>query len=155
MEKKNFKTVDLTIEKKYFETVEQVEDYLNDECYYLYLDTDYKKELKNIEVDGMKKFLPEKYNIQRGLDDDVVAIFATEDTIEYIWKMRDVNDFEYIARTVDNEELANAIAEYPQYIKDGGCIDVSEWLSEKYGDSILSVDYSVDYEVMTTIARIW
>ena len=87
--------------------------------------------------------------------DEVVAIFATEDTIEYIWKMRDKNDFEYIARTVDNEEIANAIAEYPQYIKDGGCIDVSEWLSEKYGDSILSVDYSVDYEVMTTIGRIW
>ena len=142
------------MEKKNFKTVKQVADYLDEKCYDKYLETDYKKELKDIEVDGMKKFLPEKYDIHRGFD-DVVAIFATEDRIEYIWKMRDVNDFEYIARVVDNEEIANAIAEYPQYIKDGGCLDVSEWLSEKYHDSILSVDYSVDYEVMTTIGRIW
>ena len=142
------------MEKKNFETVEQVADYLDDECYYLYLDKDYEKELKDIEVDGMKKFLPEKYHIQRGLDNEVVAIFATEDTIEYIWKIRDVNDFEYIARAVDKEAIANAIAEYSQYIKDGGCIDVLGWLSEKYCDSILLVDYSVDYEVMTTIGRI-
>ena len=138
------------MEKKNFKTVEQVAEYLNDECYYLYLDTDYKKELKDIEVDGMKKFLPEKYDIHSGFD-DVVAIFATEDTIEYIWKTRDINDFEYIARVVDNEEIANAIAEYPQYIKDGGCIDVSGWLLEEYCDSRLSVDY----EVLTTIGRIW
>ena len=139
------------MEKKYFKTVEQVEEYLNDECYYLYLDTDYKEELKDIEVDGMKKFLPEKYRIERGFDDEVVAIFATEDTIEYIWKMRDVNDFEYIARVVDKEEIANAIVEYSQYIKDGGCIDVSGWLLDEYGDS----RFSVDYEVMTTIRKIW
>ena len=138
------------MEKKNFETVQQVADYLQSECYYLYLDTDYKKELKNIEVDGMKKFLPEKYDIHSGFD-DVVAIFATEDTIEYIWKTRDKNDFEYIARVVDNEEIANAIAEYPQYVKDGGCIDVSGWLMEEYCDSRLSIDY----EVLTTIARIW
>ena len=138
------------MEKKNFETVEQVAEYLNDECYYLYLDTDYKKELKDIEVDGMKKFLPEKYDIQSGFD-DVVAIFATEDTIEYIWKIRDYNDFEYEARVVDNEEIANAIAEYPQYVKESGCLDVSEWLLEEYCDSRLSVDY----EVMTTIGKIW
>ena len=51
------------MEKKYFKTVEQVAEYLQRECYYLYLDTDYKKELKDIEVEGMKKFLPEKYHI--------------------------------------------------------------------------------------------
>lgn len=138
------------MEKKNFKTVEQVADYLQSECYNPYLDTDYKKELKDIEVDGMKKFLPEKYDIHSGFD-DVVAIFATEDTIEYIWKTRDKNDFEYEARAVDNEEIANAIAEYPQYIKDGGCIDVSGWLLEEYCDSRLSVDY----EVLTTIGRIW
>ena len=138
------------VEKRNFKTVQQVADYLQSECYYKYLDTDCHKELKNIEVDGMKKFLPEKYDIHSGFD-DVVAIFATEDTIEYIWKTRDKNDFEYIARVVDNEELANAIAEYPQYIKDGGCIDVSGWLMEEYYDSRLSIDY----EVLTTIARIW
>ena len=139
------------MEKKNFETVQQVAEYLDYECYYLYLDTNYKKELKDIEVDGMKKFLPGKYRIERGLDDEVVAIFATEDTIEYIWKTRDKNDFEYEARVVDNEEIANAIAEYPQYVKDGGCIDILGWLSEEYCDSMLSVDY----EVLTTIARIW
>ena len=138
------------MEKKNFETVQQVAEYLQDECYYLYLDKDYEEELKDIEVDGMKKFLPEKYHIHSGFD-EVVAIFATEDTIEYIWKTRDKNDFEYEARAVDNEEIANAIAEYPQYIKDGGCIDVSGWLLEEYCDSRLSVDY----EVMTTISRIW
>lgn len=138
------------MEKKYFKTVEQVAEYLQNECYYLYLDTDYEKELKDIEVDGMKKFLPEKYDIHSGFD-DVVAIFATEDTIEYIWKTRDKNDFEYEARAIDNEEIANAIAEYPQYIKDGGCIDVSGWLLEEYCDSRLSIDY----EVLTTIGRIW
>ena len=138
------------MEKKYFKTVEQVAEYLQRECYYLYLDTDCHKELKDIEVEGMKKFLPEKYHIQSGFD-NVVAIFATEDTIEYIWKTRDKNDFEYIARAVDNEEIANAIAEYPQYIKDGGCIDVSGWLLEEYCDSRLPIDY----EVLTTIGRIW
>lgn len=138
------------MEKKYFKTVEQVAEYLQNECYYLHLDTDYEKELKDIEVDGMKKFLPEKYDIHSGFD-DVVAIFAKEDTIEYIWKTRDKNDFEYSARAIDNEEIANAIAEYPQYIKDGGCIDVSGWLLEEYCDSRLSIDY----EVLTTIGRIW
>lgn len=138
------------MEKKNFKTVEEVALYLQSECYNLYLDTDYKKELEDIEVNGMKKFLPEKYDIHSGFD-DVVAIFATEDTIEYIWKTRDKNDFEYEARAVDNEEIANAIAEYPQYIKDGGCIDVSGWLLEEYCDSRLSIDY----EVLTTIGRIW
>ena len=138
------------MEKKNFKTVEEVALYLQSECYNLYLDTDYEKELKDIEVDGMKKFLPEKYDIHSGFD-DVVAIFATEDTIEYIWKTRDKNDFEYKARAVDNEEIAIAIEEYPQYIKDGGCIDVSGWLLEEYCDSRLSIDY----EVMTTIGRIW
>ena len=145
-----FKNKNKNMEKKNFETVQQVADYLDDECYYLYLDTDYEEELKDIEVNGMKKFLPEEYHIKRGFDDDVVAIFATEDTIEYIWKTRDVNDFEYEARAVDKEEITNAIAEYSQYIKDGGCIDVSEWLLEKYCDNRLSVDY----EVLTTIGRI-
>ena len=137
---------------KNFKTVEEVALYLQSECYNLYLDTDYKKELKDIEVDGMKKFLPqdEKYDIHSGFD-DVVAIFATEDRIEYIWKTRDKNDFEYEARAVDNEVIANAIAEYPQYVKDGGCLDVSGWLLEEYCDSRLSIDY----EVMTTIGRIW
>ena len=68
--------------------------------------------------------------------------------------MRDVNDFEYTARVVDKEEIANAIAEYSQYIKNGGYLDISSWLKAKYGDSILSVDYSVDYEVLTIIGRI-
>lgn len=143
------------MEKKYFKTVEQVAEYLQNECYYKYLDTKYHKELKNIEVDGMMKFLPnqkgnEIYDIYFGFD-EVVAIFATEDRIEYIWQTRDFNYYEYEARVVDNEEIANAIAEYPQYIKDGGCIDVSGWLLEEYCDSRLSIDY----EVLTTIGRIW
>ena len=136
--------------KKNFKTVKQVADYLDEKCYDKYLDTDYKKELKDIEVDGMKKFLPENYDIHIGFD-DVVAIFATEDTIEYIWKIRDKNYFEYIARVVDNEETAEKIAEYPQYIKNGGCLDVSSWLMEKYCSS----RFSIDYEVLTTIGRIW
>ena len=143
------------MEKKIFRTVDEVAEYLNSECYYKYLDTKYHKELKNIEVDGMMKFLPnqkgnEIYDIYFGFD-EVVAIFATEDRIEYIWQTRDFNDYEYEARVVDNEEIANAIAEYPQYIKDGGCIDVSGWLLEEYCDSRLSIDY----EVLTTIGRIW
>ena len=143
------------MEKKNFKTVEQVAEYLDEECYYLNLDTDYEEELKNIEVDGMKKFLPnqngnEVYDIYFGFD-EVVAIFATEDRIEYIWQTRDYNYFEYEARAVDNEEIANAIAEYPQYVKESGCIDVSGWLLEEYCDSRLSIDY----EVLTTIGRIW
>ena len=143
------------MEKKNFKTVEQVAEYLDEECYYLNLDTDYEEELKNIEVDGMKKFLPnqngnEVYDIHFGFD-EVVAIFATEDRIEYIWQTRDYNYFEYEARAVDNEEIANAIAEYPQYVKESGCIDVSGWLLEEYCDSRLSIDY----EVLTTIGRIW
>ena len=143
------------MEKKNFKTVEQVAEYLQNECYYKYLDTDCHKELNNIEVDGMSKFLPNQkgnkvYDIYSGFD-EVVAIFATEDRIEYIWQTRDINDFEYEARVVDNEEIGNAIAEYPQYVKDGGCIDVSGWLLEEYCDSRLSIDY----EVMTTIGRIW
>ena len=143
------------MEKKNFKTVQQVAEYLQNECYYLYLDTDCHKELNNIEVDGMSKFLPnqkgnEVYDIHFGFD-EVVAIFATEDRIEYIWQTRDKNDFEYEARVVDKEEIANAIAEYPQYVKESGCLDVSSWLMEEYCDSRLSVDY----EVMTTIGRIW
>lgn len=143
------------MEKKNFETVQQVAEYLNDECYYLHLDKDYEEELKNIEVDGMKKFLPnqngnEVYDIHFGFD-KVVAIFATEDRIEYIWQTRDYNYFEYEARAVDNEEIGNAIAEYPQYVKESGCLDVSSWLMEEYCDSRLSIDY----EVLTTIGRIW
>ena len=143
------------MEKKNFKTVEQVAEYLQNECDYKYLDKDYEEELNNIEVDGMMKLLPnqngkEKYDIHSGFD-EVVAIFATEDTIEYIWKTRDKNDFEYEARAVDNEEIANAIAEYPQYVKESGCLDVSSWLMEEYCDSRLSIDY----EVMTTIGRIW
>lgn len=143
------------MEKKNFKTVEQVAEYLDEECYYLNLDTDYEEELKNIEVDGMKKFLPnqngnEVYDIHFGFD-KVVAIFATEDRIEYIWQTRDYNDYEYEARVVDNEEIGNAIAEYPQYVKESGCIDVSGWLLEEYCDSRLSIDY----EVLTTIGRIW
>lgn len=143
------------MEKKNFKTVQQVALYLHSECYNLYLDTDCHKDLKNIEVEGMRKFLPnqngnEMYDIYFGFD-EVVAIFATEDRIEYIWKTRDKNDFEYEARVVDNEEIANAIAEYPQYVKDGGCLDVSRWLMEEYCDSRLSIDY----EVLTTIGRIW
>ena len=143
------------MEKKNFKTVEQVAEYLDEECYYLNLDTDYEEELKNIEVDGMKKFLPnqngnEVYDIHFGFD-KVVAIFATEDRIEYIWQTRDYNYFEYEARAVVNEEIANAIAEYPQYVKESGCLDVSSWLMEEYCDSRLSIDY----EVLTTIGRIW
>ena len=143
------------MEKKYFETVEQVAEYLQNECYYKYLDTDCHKELKNIEVEGMSKFLPnqkgnEVYDIYFGFD-EVVAIFATEDRIEYIWQTRDHNYYEYEARVVDNEEIGNAIAEYPQYVKESGCIDVSSWLMEEYCDSRLSIDY----EVLTTIGRIW
>lgn len=140
------------MEKKYFKTVEQVAEYLNDN-----LDTNCEKELENIEVEGMKKFLPQdekyKYTINLGID-CVVAIFATEDKIEYIWETSDINnfnDFKYEARTVDNEEIANAIADYPQYIKNGGCYDVSKWIFEEYCDSRLSIDY----EVLTTIGRIW
>lgn len=140
------------MEKLNFETVEQVAEYLQNKCYNTYLDTDCENELKNIEVDGMKKFLPqdEKYDICFGLD-SVVAIFATEDKIEYIWKTSDINnfnDFKYEAMVVDNEEIANAIADYPQYIKNGGCFDISQWLFEKYCDIMLSIDY----EVLTTIA---
>ena len=143
------------MEKKNFKTVEQVAEYLNDECYYLHLDKDYEEELNNIEVDGMSKFLPnqkgnEVYDIYSGFD-DVVAIFATEDRIEYIWQTRDNNYYKYEARVVDNEEIANAIAEYPQYVKESGCLDVSSWLMEEYCDSRLSIDY----EVLTTIGRIW
>ena len=77
------------MEKKYFKTVEQVAEYLQNECHYKYLDKDYEEELNNIEVDGMSKFLPnqkgnEVYDIYFGFD-EVVAIFATEDRIEYIW----------------------------------------------------------------------
>lgn len=138
--------------KKNFKTVEEVALYLQSECYNIYLDTDYKKELEDIEVNGMKKFLPQdgKYDIHFGFD-DVVAIFATEDIIEYIWKTRDNNDFEYEARVVVNKEMAYAIEDYPQYVKDGGCLDVSRWLMEEYCDSRLSIDY----EVLTTIGRIW
>ena len=143
------------MEKKYFETVQQVAEYLQNECYYKYLDTDCHKELKNIEVEGMSKFLPnqkgnEVYDIYFGFD-EVVAIFATEDRIEYIWQTRDHNYYEYEARVVDNEEIGNAIAEYPKYVKESGCIDVSSWLMEEYCDSRLSIDY----EVLTTIGRIW
>ena len=143
------------MEKKIFSTVDEVAEYLNSECYYKYLDTDCYKELKNIEVDGMSKFLPnqngnEVYDIYFGFD-NVVAIFATEDRIEYIWQTRDKNNFEYEARAVDNEEIANVIVEYPKYVKESGCLDVSSWLMEEYCDSRLSIDY----EVMTTIARIW
>lgn len=143
------------MEKKNFKTVEQVAEYLQNECYYKYLDTNCQKELKNIEVEGMSKLLPnqngnEVYDIYFGFD-EVVAIFATEDRIEYIWQTRDYNDYEYEARVVDNEEIGNAIAEYPQYVKESGCIDVSGWLLEEYCDSRLSIDY----EVLTTIGRIW
>ena len=144
------------MEKKIFSTVDEVAEYLNSECYYKYLDTDCYKELENIEVEGYKKFTSGKKYYEKSFEiyfgfDEVVAIFATEDTIEYIWKTRDKNDFEYEARVVDKEEIANAIAEYPQYVKESGCLDVSSWLMEEYCDSRLSVDY----EVMTTIGRIW
>lgn len=143
------------MEKMNFKTVEQVAEYLQNKCYNTYLDTDYESELKNIEVEGMEKFLPkengkENYSIYFWLD-DVVAIFATEDRIEYIWQSRDNKNFKYEAMVVDNEEIANAIADYPQYIKNGGCFDVSKWLFEEYCDSMLSIDY----DVLTTIGRIW
>lgn len=143
------------MEKLNFETVEQVAEYLQNKCYNAYLDTDCESELKNIEVEGMEKFLPkengkENYLIYFWLD-DVVAIFATEDRIEYIWQSRDNKNFKYEAMVVDNEEIANAIADYPQYIKNGGCFDISKWLFEEYCDSMLSIDY----DVLTTIGRIW
>lgn len=139
------------MKKMNYKTVEQVAEYLNDKCYERYLDTDCESELKNIEVEGMEKFLPqdEKYDIFFGLD-SVVAIFAKEDKIEYIWQTSDINNFndlKYEAMVVDNEEIANAIADYPQYIKNGGCFDISKWLFEKYCDIMLSIDY----EVLTTI----
>jgi len=130
--------------KKNFKTVEEVAEYLDILC---------EKELNDIEVDGMVKFLPEKnkYDIYYGTD-DVAAIFATEDRTEYIWRTRrDFHNYKYDARVVDNEEIANAIACYPQYIKDGGCLDVSSWLFEEYCDSKLSIDY----DVLTTIGRIF
>lgn len=145
------------MEKLNFKTVEEVAEYLENKCYNFYLETDYENELNNIEVDGMKKFLPQdkkhEYDIYFGLD-RVVAIFATEDKIEYIWKTSDINDFndfKYDAMVVDNEEIANAIAEYSQYLKNGGCFDVSKWIFEEYCNSRLSIDY----EVLTTIGRIW
>lgn len=144
------------MEKLNFETVEQVAEYLQNKCYNFYVDTDYENELKNIEVDGMEKFLPEdeKYDIYHGIN-KVIAIFVTEDRIEYIWLTRycehyDYN-FKYEAMVVDNEEIANAIVDYPQYIKDGGCFDVSQWIFEEYCDTMLSIDY----DVLTTIGRIW
>ena len=133
-----------------FETVEEVVEYLQNYSYNL---TDkFNKDLKEIEIYRMKKFLPkdEKYNIYIG-SDKVVAIFATENEIQYIWQTRYKNNFGYEAMTIDNEEIANAIADYPQYIKNGGCFDVSKWLFEEYCDTMLSIDY----EVLTTIGRIW
>ena len=129
--------------KKNYKTVEEIAEYL---------DIEGEKELNDIEVDGMEKFLPEKYeyDIYYGTD-DVVAIFATENRTEYIWRTRDFFKIKYDARVVDNEEIANAIDCYPQYIKDGGCLDVSSWLFEEYCDSKLSIDY----DVLTTIGRIY
>lgn len=91
------------MEKLNFETVEQVAEYLQNKCY-TYLDTDCESELKNIEVEGMEKFLPkengkENYLIYFWLD-DVVAIFATEDRIEYIWQSRDNKNFKYEAMVI-------------------------------------------------------
>jgi len=135
-----------------FETVEDVVEYLQNYSYNL--SDKFNKDLKEIEVYGMKKFLPQdkkhEYDIYFGFD-RVVAIFATEDEIQYIWQTRYKDNFGYEARVVDFEEIANAIAEYPQYIKDGGCFDVSKWLFEEYCDSLLSIAY----DVMTTIGRIW
>lgn len=140
-------------EKKIFKTVEEVADYLQNKC----LDTDCEKKLENIEVDGMQKYLPNgkyiiRYDIHLGTD-EVVAIFLAEDRKEYIWREMDDWDFreiKYEARTVDNEEIGNAIADYPQYVRDCGCLDVSRWLLEEYCDSRLSVDY----DVMTKIGHI-
>lgn len=136
------------MENKNFKTVEEVAEYLENKYYDCY---DEEDELKEIEVNGMEKFLPDdKYDIYYGFD-RVIAIFATEDKIEYIWKTIDCRDlFKYEARVVDNEEIAKAIDDYPQYVRDGGCFDVSKWIFE-YCDTMLSIDY----DVMTTIGRIW
>lgn len=138
------------MEKKIFETVEEVAEYLQNKC--SAYSQKFVTELKKIEVDGMEKLLPQiqNYNIYSGFD-KVVAIFATEDRIEYIWQTYNNNKYKYEARVVNNEEIANAIAQYPHYIKEGGCFDVSTWLFKEYCDSPLSIDY----EVMTTIASIW
>lgn len=152
--------------KKNFSTIEEVCDYLNEKCYSRYTNTyeerdgkfthslDYKEELENIEVEGMEKFLPqdEGYDISSGLD-SVVAIFANEDKIEYVWQTSDFHDFnklEYDAMAVDRKEIANALTEYIKYVKDGGCFDVSTWIFEEYCDIMLSISY----DVMTTIGRI-
>lgn len=135
-----------------FEAVEEVVEYLQNNSYSL--SNKFNKDLKEIEIYGMKKFLPQdekhEYNIYIG-SDKVVAIFATEDEIQYIWQTRYKDNFAYEAMVVDKEEIANAIVDYPQCIKDGGCFDVSKWLFETYCDSRLSIDY----EVLTTIGRIW
>ena len=141
------------MEKKIFKTVDEVAEYLQKVCYSAYLETDCHKELENIDVVGMRKLLPEEngnemYDIEFGLD-KVVAIFATENRIEYIWKTsKKLNYFEYEVRVVDNEEIGNAIAEYPEYVKNGGWQDVSIWLMEEFCD----IKLSFDYEVMTTFA---
>lgn len=132
--------------RKILKTVEEVAEYLQNKCH----ESDCGKELENIEVHGMRKYLPNGkhingYDIHLGTD-KVVAIFLGVDRNEYIWREMDDSDFsefKYEARTVDNEEIGNAIAGYPQYVRNGGCLDVSRWLLEEYCDSRLSVDYDV------------
>lgn len=135
-----------------FDDVEEVAEHLRNYCYKF--SAKFDRVLEKIKVKGMKKFLPQdknhEYDIHFG-SDRVVAIFATEDEIEYIWQDGGENCFGYEVITVDKEEIADAIAEYPQYVKDGGCLDVSQWLFEEYCDSWLSISY----DVLTTIGRIW
>lgn len=136
---------------KKFKTVEQVAEYLNDKYYDL---GDVDDVMMDIEVDGMEKFLPQDddYDIYYGLD-KVVAIFATDEgKIGYVWKTSCCGGLsKYDARVVDYYGLAKVIDDYPQYVKDGGCDDISSWLLKEYCDRWLSIDY----DVMTTIGRMW
>jgi len=139
-----------------FETVDEVVEYLNNNCYKFSskLATVLKKIVVHGKMGRMEMFLPQdekhEYDINFGLD-RVVAIFATEDEIEYIWQTEYENNFGYEAMAVDREEIAKALTEYIKYVKDGGCLGVSEWIFDEYCDSWLSLDY----DVMTTIGRIW
>lgn len=143
------------MEKKIFKTVDEVAEYLNSECYYKYLDTDCYKELENIEVEGYKKFISgeKSFNIYFGLE-EVCAIFATEneeDIIQYIWRSRYKNDFEYEVFKVDNKAIAELLPKYAEYISNGGCFDISRWLLEEEAESKLSFDY----DVLTAVGKLW
>lgn len=128
---------------KDFRSVEEVCDWLNDNCTDYYK-SHWKRGLKNITINGNKPCVGT--GIRYGLDEICLIYIDEENNIDYIWCYCDRNNMlTYDVQRVDRNAIAELMPKYAEYIADPdeGWFDLSRWLHNEMCETKLSFDYDI------------